>query len=220
MALKEFTDLDKPNQMNLSLIIENIQGAFREIFEATIIEPSIWWLLAPLIILWITIEIYRGEHPQEKLGWNTLFANGISLCWVTIESIRFLFYEPTLTLFAERFVILLVILGYGVFVIIGSFLQRVPMKVMSFLAGPSLVYFLAIVTILWGHGLLDITPWVAVALFFLFVILAGAFAVLRMMLAQDFIGFIPSLPQPGVPKDDLGKGKIEDDGTTKSTINK
>jgi len=193
--------------MDFGLLIENIQGAFREIFEATLIEPSIWWLLAPLIILWITIEIYRGEHPQEKLGWNTLFANGISLCWVTIESIRFLFYEPTLTLFAERFVILLVVLGYGVFVIIGSFSHRVPMKVMSFLAGPSLVYFLAIVTILWGHGLLDITPWVAVALILLFIILAGAFAVLRMMLAQDFIGFIPTLARPGIPEEKLGGGE-------------
>ena len=206
--------------MGLGLFIENIQGAFKEIFEATLIEPSIWWLITPLIILWITIEIYLGEHPQEKLGWNTLLANGISLCWIAIESIRFLFYEPTLTLFAERFVILLVILGYGIFVVINSFLHRGPIRIMSFLAGPSLVYFLAVVTILWGHGLLDITPWVAVALFFLFVILAGAFAVLKMMLAEDFIGFIPSLPRPGIPKEELEGGKIKDDGTTKSTINK
>ena len=60
----------------------------------------------------------------------------------------------------------------------------------------------------------------ATALFFLFVILAGAFAVLRMMLAQDFIGFIPSLPHPGIPREELEKGKIEADDTTKSTINK
>lgn len=185
--------------MNLSLLIENIQGAFKEVFEAAFIEPSIWWLIAPLFILWITIEIYRGEHPHEKLGWNTLFANGISLCWMAIESIRFLFYDPTLTLFGERFIILLLILGYGIFVIIGSFFHHIPIRIMGFLAGPSLVYFLAIVTILWGHGLLDITGWVLFALFFLFVILAGAFAVLRIMLAQDFIGFIPTLPRPGIP---------------------
>lgn len=196
--------------MNLGLLIENIQEAFREIFEAAIIEPSIWWLIAPLIILWVVLEIYLGKHPKEKLGWNTLLANGISLCWITIESIRFLFSEPTLTSFNERFIILLAILVYGVFVIIGSFLHRLPIKVMSFLAGPSLVYFLAIITILWGHGLLIITGWVLLALFIIFVILAGTFAVLKIMLSQDIIGFIPSSSRPGIPKEDLERGEKED----------
>jgi len=197
--------------MDLSLIIENIQGAFREIFEATFTDLSIWWLIMPLIILWIILEIYLGEHPKEKLGWNTLLANGISLCWIAIESIRFLFSEPTLNSFNERFIILLAILGYGTFVIIGSFLHRLPIRVMSFLAGPSLVYFLAIVTILWGHGLLVITGWVLLALFILFVILTGTFAVLKIMLSQDIIGFIPSPSRPGIPKEDLERGDKEDE---------
>lgn len=188
------------------IIFINLLEAFREIFRATISDLSIWWLLAPILLLWISLEIYLGEYSREGLGWNTTFANGLSLAWVTIESFRYLFSDTLLTTFWLRFLILIIILTYAIFVILTSFYHRFRIKTMSYLAGPSPVYFLALITILWGHGLLDISAWVLLALFILFWLIAGIFALLRKLLAADIIGFIVTKPK----EDEIYKRDIKD----------
>jgi len=75
----------------MATIVENLLIGFKEIFLAPSKDPSIWWLLAPIILFWLITEIYFGRHKQERLGWNTALGNGLSMFWIVIISFKVLF---------------------------------------------------------------------------------------------------------------------------------
>lgn len=49
------------------------------------------WTILPLILILILIHFYFGRYRTEELGWNSAFSNTISLFWVCIILLRFLF---------------------------------------------------------------------------------------------------------------------------------
>ena len=72
-------------------VASEILEAFSAILASPFKELSVWWYLTPIFILWLVLEVYFGKYKKEKLGWNTSLGNGITLTWINIESIRFLF---------------------------------------------------------------------------------------------------------------------------------
>lgn len=149
----------------------NMWIAFKKIAASPFTDLSIWWFLAPVIVLWMILVVYFGEHKSEELGWNTALGNGISLTWINIESMRYLFSikpDP----FWTRFLIILGVMSYGFFIIYISFTHKFSSKATYLLASPNTVYYLAGVTILWGHGNLQIDFYVLldlILIFFVFV---------------------------------------------------
>ncbi|MBW2978437.1 hypothetical protein KY331_06340 [Candidatus Woesearchaeota archaeon] len=164
-------------------ILESMWLAFKEIISSSFKDLSIWWYLAPILILWIILEVYFGKYKKEKLGWNTSLANGITLTWINIEAMRFLFSTHPKP-FWTRFFIVLLIMFYGLFVIYISFTHKFSGKVTYSFAAPSPIYFLAAITTLWGHGVLDISFWVAVDLIVMFPLILAIFAILKKILPK------------------------------------
>ena len=137
-----------------------IEG-FKLIGDSLVKESSIWWFLAPVFILWIVTEIYFGEYKKERLGWNSVLANGISFSWINIASLRVLFLESSgPDDIALRTVILGLFFLYGIFVIFMAFTHKIPQKLGSWLAGPTTIYLLSTISVLWGQGILEINRWV------------------------------------------------------------
>ncbi len=138
-----------------------IIDGFKLIYESLFKDPSIWWFLAPVFILWIVMEVYFGQYKKEQMGWNSILANGISFSWINIASFRVLFLEnPGSTDTTLRAVILGFFLLYGIFVISIAFTHKIPQKIGSWLAGPTTIYFLSTISILWGQGVLEINRWI------------------------------------------------------------
>ncbi len=54
-------------------------------------DPSMLWIVLPLILILVLIDLYFGRHRSEELGWNSAFSNTISLLWICIIIFRFLF---------------------------------------------------------------------------------------------------------------------------------
>ncbi len=69
----------------------NILNGFKEIFSSPFKDLSIWWLLAPIILFWIILEIYFSRYKTEKLGWNSTLGYGLNMFWIGIISLRTLF---------------------------------------------------------------------------------------------------------------------------------
>ncbi|MBD3282628.1 MAG: hypothetical protein GF387_03435 [Candidatus Portnoybacteria bacterium] len=158
--------------------MEQIIQAFKTIGHAFVQEPSIWWFLAPIFILWLGMEIYFGQYKKESLGWNSILANSISFAWINIASFRLIFMEGVEE-FTPRILILGIFLIYSLALIFIAFFHKFSTKVGKILAGPTQIYFLSTLSILWGQGVLAITEWIVIDLLIAFIIIKILFKLLR-----------------------------------------
>ena len=156
---------------------------FGHIFSAPFTEFSVLWLIIPLFLLWLVLEVYFDIHRGEKLGWNTALGNGITLFWITADVMRALF-ERSPADFWARFGITMAVLLYAIMIIYFSFTHKISEKWDYPLSSPTPIYFIAGVTILWGYGVLKVDGIVALDILILF------FAVL--LLKQILRWIIPS----------------------------
>lgn len=160
--------------------MEQILQGFKLIGQAFVKEPSVWWFLIPVFLLWIGMEIYFGQYKKERLGWNSILANGISFTWINIAAFRVFFMDGFEADGSwPRFLILLLFFLYGIFIIYIGFFHKLSSRIAAGLAGPTVVYFLSVVSILWGQGLLVINKWVFLCLIIAWVILALFFKLIR-----------------------------------------
>ncbi len=161
-----------------------IQG-FQLIGQSLTEDISIWWFLTPVFILWIVMEIYFGEYKKEKLSWNTILANGISFTWINIASFRVLFLENSASIdFTLRIVLLGIFFLYGICIIYIAFTHKLPHRFGSWLAGPTTIYFLSTVSILWGQGVLEISKWVLMDFIILYFVIHLIFWLIKKKLGM------------------------------------
>ena len=195
----------------MNWFLQGMLDAAGEILKSPFKDSSIWWLLAPIIVLWFVLEIYFGRYKGESLGWNTSLGNGISLVWINIEGLRFLFSshpEP----FLFRFIPLTLILAYGCFIIYISFTHKLSSRATYILASPTPVYFLSSVSALWSHGVLDLTWFVVIDLIILYLILTCIFTVIRKLL--------PEVSESEKGRFDVGKSSSEETSGLESELGK
>ena len=48
-----------------------------------IMKEEVLWILAPLVLTLVLMEIYFGRYRREELGWNTAFGNSLILIFVS-----------------------------------------------------------------------------------------------------------------------------------------
>lgn len=152
-------------------IIQNLLQAYIDIFKPIFVNPSLIWYIAPIIIFWFVLEIYFSLHKSQELGWNTVLGNGLSLFWVSLAAIKFLFDEGNFSWI--KLIVLLLMLICAFFLILDSFSKRAMKNIAFLLASPTTIYFLSGVAVIWTYGDLEITWWVLLALmlFYLLILL-------------------------------------------------
>jgi len=147
------------------MVAAEILAGFGHIFTAPFRDLSVLWILIPIFSIWLILEVYFETHKSEELGWNTALGNGVSLFWLMIPLLKFIFGQEGIVWSKAAFLIL--ILLYGIFVIILAFTHKLSSKITYALAAPTWIYFLAGVATLWIYGSLEITSWVLLDLFIL-----------------------------------------------------
>jgi len=163
--------------------MEQLIEGFKLIGQSLITDVNVWWFLAPVFILWIVMEVYLGQYKKEKLGWNSILANGISFSWINIASFRVLFLENSEAVdFTVRTIMLAVFFAYGLFIVYIAFRHKIPQKIGSWLAGPTTIYFLSTVSVLWGQGVLEITKWILIDFIILYLIIHFIFWIIKKQL--------------------------------------
>ena len=149
----------------------NILTGFKEIFSAPLRDLSVLWLLAPIILFWIIMEVYFGRYKEEKLGWNSALGYGLSMFWIVVISFKTLF-ENNFELFSiDKLLFVIVVAAYSVFIIFISFTHRLKEKIFFLFTSPTMVYFLFGVAVLLVNDLLNVTLWVIIDLIILYILI-------------------------------------------------
>lgn len=160
------------------LSIESLVAALESIGKAFISDLGVWWFLAPIFILWIMMEVYLGEYKKEKWGFSSSLANSISFTWINIVALRFIFLENGLVN-EGRLVVAILFLFYGLVLIFVAFRHVFSERVTATISGPTPVYFLSVLSVLWGQRLLDITFPIVVDLVIIYIIIWVAWRLIK-----------------------------------------
>lgn len=176
------------------MTIADVSVGFSKIFDALFSNPSVWWVLTPIVVLWVAMEVYFGEYKREQLGFSSALANGISLSWIALSSLR-LFFAEGFSTNALEFYALLFFLFYGLLVVFISFRHLFSARLVNIIAAPSVIYFFSTLSVLWGGELLTISIPVITALGILFVIILFFFFLLKRQLG--ILGEIEAVKHAG-----------------------
>ncbi len=63
------------------------------ILSAPFTSPDMLWIVTPLLISMTLMQLYFGRNRDEELGWNTAFGNSISLIFVSINLLQFIYNQ-------------------------------------------------------------------------------------------------------------------------------
>lgn len=160
--------------MDYSILLEG----FEQIGTAFVRDFGVWWFLTPIFILWIVMEIYLGEYKRERWGFSSSLANSVSFTWVNIAALRVIFLEEGL-IGEARLWLAVMFLIYGVFLIYISFKHIFSERITAAIAGPTPVYFLSVLSVLWGQGILEISFSVIIDLAILYIVILGVWKVIK-----------------------------------------
>ncbi|MBI2134557.1 hypothetical protein HYU09_01070 [Candidatus Woesearchaeota archaeon] len=163
-------------------ILAEILNGFSEILSSFAKDPSIWWLLAPILLFWLIIEVYFGRYKKEKLGWNTALGNGLSMFWIVVISLKSLFDEALGLFSIDKLIFVVFIAIYSIFIIFVSFTHKLKENIFFLVSSPTVIYYLSAIAILWINDLLAITLWVIIDLVILYIIISVLEAILRKLI--------------------------------------
>jgi hypothetical protein len=161
---------------------------FVEIFSSPFKDLTVIWVLAPIVFMWLVLEIYFGKHKSEKLGWNTALGNGMTMLWISLNLIKYLFAETPPDKWI-KFAVMLAFLIYGLMVIFTSFKHKVSEKTAFMVAAPTPIYYFAGIATLWAYGTLDISFIILLDIVLLFFII--------LILTKILQHFLKSAPDSG-----------------------
>lgn len=176
----------------------NILGGFKEIFSSLFKDPSIWWLLAPIIVSWLILEIYFGRYKAEKLGWNSALLNGLTLFWIFIISIQTLSANHFKLFGWNKLLFVIFVALYSLSIIYICFTHKISGSIAFLFASPTIVHYLYGVALLWVYGLIDMSFWVVIDLLIFYIIILIFETILKKL--------IPSAPEPGFEAAEIDSG--------------
>lgn len=186
----------------MATVNQELLLGLKDIGNAFTHDLSILWLLAPIFIIWIFLEIYFGMFKSEKLGWNNTLGNGVTLLWIGVDSMRYIFSAQRVGDFWPRFIIFGIMVFYSIILIYISFNRRLGETLTYALGSTTPIYFLSSVAVLWSYGQLKIDRWVFLDFAFIFILLLVVFYVFRKFIPQsqlDITNYEPVSQQPEEP---------------------
>ena len=75
------------------MILESLSNGLERaiyILSQPLSNENLMWILVPLFLTLILMELYFGRYKKEELGWNTAFGNSLILIFVSANLINHL----------------------------------------------------------------------------------------------------------------------------------
>ena len=166
---------------NVGLFFER----FWDIVVGPFKNPEMIWIVIPLLITLLIIEMYFMRYKNERLGWNTALSNTLVLVFVSLNLFQRVFIETRGSLFkatnSTGFLIAFVILALGILLFLVDFFHLVPEGVAFIISAhlPINITDYTAIVIVYSHiplDLLTILSWL-----FMIIILGGLFFLLRLL---------------------------------------
>ncbi len=147
----------------------------------------VFWTSLPLLVTWLVLEIYFTIHREEALGWNTSLSNGFILFFTGMDCVKYLITTEKVTYFSTKLLLSILLIFYGLFIVYISFTHKMPPYITFLLASPSLVYYPAILLVIWTHTNITLTKDMLLSAFILYLVVVGFFEFLRTDIGQRLI---------------------------------
>ena len=148
-----------------------------EIARQPILNPDIVWVMLPLIVTVILIQLYFGRYSAEKLGWNSALANSLILFFVGMNLFQWLFRNNILffaltkdVMFLPKNIIAFVIVIYSLVLMVLNFFHSLPRGVAFNISSDITINYLAIVSIILVYSSIEISLLTLAAVIFLFIL--------------------------------------------------
>ena len=155
------------------------------IVKAPLSRPELLWQLAPVILMWGVMEVYFGLHKKEELGWNTALGNGISLFWIIISAMQFIFNNKEHVFSWDRFYVILFITIYAIFLIYISFRHSFSAKFTYVMGAPTMIYFFSYIALIYAFGLIDASLPMITAIALLLGLVIGSETIFKALLPNE-----------------------------------
>lgn len=153
-------------------------GGFFEILLAPFVTTEMLWILIPLLISIVLMELYFGRYILEEVGWGSVFGNAIVLIFVGLDLFRFLFNNGTLGLADFKNLLAIGVLLEGVVLTLISFFHLLP-RHWAFSIGAkmptSLIAYISIVLVYIPSDITFLTAIYAFIITLLFSLLLSSF---------------------------------------------
>ncbi len=153
------------------MILESLSNGLERaiyILSQPLSNENLMWILVPLFLTLILMELYFGRYKKEELGWNTAFGNSLILIFVSANLINHLINN---NLWADPVkagvVFTLLILGFTLTLL--DYFHALPEKLAFTVSSKFPISFIAFLAILFVYIdiPLDTTTLVALTLIFL-----------------------------------------------------
>ncbi|MBU0929548.1 MAG: hypothetical protein KJ623_00560 [Nanoarchaeota archaeon] len=129
-----------------------------EMFRSPFDYPETLWLIIPLFVTILFMQLYFGRWKNEKLGWNSVLANMIALLFVIMNLIYYMIqnYKPE-EIFnlgdpVYKIILIGVIIIQIILMMVFVYFHEIPKKILFFIGSSLTINTLAFVTIVMVYG--------------------------------------------------------------------
>ena len=168
--------------------ILQIFSRFNQIIREPFKNIDVLWILIPLLVTLILLQVYFGRYKKETLGWNTAVGNSLALFFVGMNLFSWLYREqliigiftnisdPTTALIKTLIAILVVC--ESIYLITINFFHLIPEGMAFKISSPKILNIIGIICIILVYSKtipLDLlTLWASILLFIIILLVGGA----------------------------------------------
>ena len=150
--------------------------------------PDMLWIVLPLILTLVAIELYFGKYADENLGWNTALTNTLVLVFVSLNLFQKVFNQSRgfwKAFSAQGFYIALFVVLLGLVLFLIDFMHLLPDKIAMAISSHLPMNLAAYTAIVLVYTNLPLDWNTGVAWFILMLFMAGIFLLLRFFMRNS-----------------------------------
>lgn len=117
-------------------------------------NPDAFWIILPLLIAAIGMQVYFGRNRTEELGWNTAFGNSVTYTFVATSMLRYLYTSYSWNDFLHAGLAvdkLLLAIGFviiGIYMIFGNYFHTIPKRLTFLISSAIFINGFAVVAVI------------------------------------------------------------------------
>ena len=184
----------------IDLFLQQTYARSIYILKQPVTNEEVIWILAPLIVTLILMEVYFGRYRKEELGWNTAFGNSLILIFVSANLLRFIVINDLWTdPIRSGTIIVLLLVGFILTFI--DFFHTLPEDWAFTMSSKFPISFIAFLAILFIYGNIPLDK-ITLSAFVLIFIAAYLIMTIIHYLTPAFRGLMPQeVPEPTKEKE-------------------
>ncbi|MBC8500167.1 MAG: hypothetical protein ISS25_04825 [Nanoarchaeota archaeon] len=116
---------------------------FFDIVGSPFVNPGMFWILTPVIIIWVIIEMYFARYVREELEYESALDNSLFLLFVGVDLVRRLAFEKLLFVDTLRNIIVFFVIILALVLAYLDFFHVLKRKISSRVNSKFVISFIA-----------------------------------------------------------------------------